>query len=94
MVHGDGEKIVKHFFVLGLLLKTEGQKNSKSSGHFNCDERYSKRDRNIAKREEKPTYTNAIFQHAFVILCAHVCKHNFCCLELQILNIYFSNVKC
>jgi hypothetical protein len=92
MVHG--EKIVKHFFVLGLLLKTEGQKNSKSSGHFNCDERYSKRDRNIAKREEKPTYTNAIFQHAFVILCAHVCKHNFCCLELQILNIYFSNVIC
>ncbi len=42
MVHG--EKNVTHFFVLGLLLvlvslsllKTEGTKVSKSSGHFVC----------------------------------------------------------
>ncbi len=66
-----------HFFVLGLLLKTEGEgqkiirtpdiltvMNGTAREIVIC---------NIAKREQKPTYTNAMFQHVFVILCAHVC---------------------
>ncbi len=34
----------------------------------------------IAKREQKNSSTNAIFQHVFVILYARLCKHNFCYL--------------
>ncbi len=81
---------VGHFFVQGLWLKTEGIKISKSSGHFDCGERYSKRSRTIAKPEHKHKhdYTNAMFKHVFVILCARVWKHNFR-TQLQQLNIYF-----
>ena len=46
-------------------------------------ERYSKRKRTIAKREQKHTYTNPIFQHVFVIFCERVCKNYFCYLEYK-----------
>jgi hypothetical protein len=63
-------------FCSGALLKTEGTKISKSSGHFDCGERYSKRSRTIAiaKPEHKHDYTNAMFKRvlSFCILCARV----------------------
>ena len=53
------------------------------SGQFDCGERYSKRKRTQAKREQKHTYTNPIFQHVFVIFCERVCKNYFCYLEYK-----------
>ena len=80
------------FLFRGSDSKLRGRKFSKSSGHFDCGERYNKRSRTTAKPEHKHDYTNAMFKHVFVILCARVRKHNFRYWELQQL-IYIFQMK-
>jgi hypothetical protein len=65
----------EHFIARGSYSKLRRQKLVRAPDILalvNGTARESKRNRTIAKREQKHPYTNAIFKHFSVILCARV----------------------